>query len=152
MDVSGNINPMYNDEAFLSLEVIWKDDDMLELEVIAANKFFSGLTRTYDTDTHIMWLAKQLVGFPNTNVPIVYEAGEKDSYAFISLKFYPLNVSGLVGVQVQLEQNVPNEYRPEEKSKLVTELVVEPNAIDVFQKHLFTLSEKQEGKAVLSGR
>lgn len=136
----------------MGMEVIWKDEEMLEVEVTASNKFFKGVTQVYDTDSNLKELANQLKGYPNPKEQIFYQAGDKDSYAYYSIRFYPLGLAGLVGIQVHLEENVATDYRPEEKSKLVLELVVEPNAIDIFQQQLFTLAEKQEGIAKLKGR
>lgn len=143
---------MHENESFLSLEVIWKDDDMLEVEVSVSTKSFKGVTQAYDTDTHLKGLAKQLKGYPNSQEQIFYQAGIEDGYAYYSFRFYPLGVSGLVGIQVHLEDNVPTEYRPEEKAKLALELVAEPSAIDTFQQYLLTMADKQAGKAVLIGR
>src|SRR5215204_2209565 len=105
------------EQSNLSLEVIWKDEHMLELEVVASNKFFKGVTHVYDQAECLHELAEQLINFPNNSPPVFYESGEKDSYAYFSLKFYPVGSAGVIGVQIHLEENVPTQYRPEEKSK-----------------------------------
>ena len=38
------------EERFLKLKVIWKDDDMFELQVTANNGRYSGKTEVYETD------------------------------------------------------------------------------------------------------
>src|SRR5688572_1840748 len=115
-------------QPILSLEVIWKDEHMLELEVVAANKFFRGVTQVYDQAESLNELSKQLFNYPNNSKLIFYERGEKDSYAYFSLKFYPVGSNGVIGVQVYLEENVPTVYRPEEKSKITLEFLTEPSA------------------------
>ncbi|RYY42673.1 MAG: hypothetical protein EOO06_20820 [Chitinophagaceae bacterium] len=140
------------EQSFLSLEVIWKDDHMLELEVVASNKFFKGVTQVYDQADCLYQLSERLLSFSNNSQPVFYEAGEKDSYSYISLKFYPVNSTGIIGVQIHLEENVPTEYRPEEKSKLALEILTELSAIDDFQRFLKTMAEKHNGKAQLNGR
>jgi len=50
-----------------------------------------------------------------------------------------------------MEENVSTEYRKEEKDKLSMELIVKPNAIDIFCRELKTLAEKEDGIAELKG-
>lgn len=140
------------EQSFLSLEVIWKDEHMLELEVSASNKFFKGITQVYDQAKSLLQLSELLLNFSISSQPVLYESGEKDSYAYFSLRFYPVSSTGVIGVQIHLEENVPTEYRPEEKSKLTLEILTEPSAIDEFQRFLKTIAEKQSGKAQLCGR
>ena len=42
------ITGMQNEEKYLSLEVIWKDEDMFELKVAVNNGRFAGTTEVYD--------------------------------------------------------------------------------------------------------
>src|SRR5687768_11814895 len=114
-----------HEQSFLSLEVIWKDEYMLELEIFASNKCFKGVTQVYDQAQCLLGLSEQLLNFSINSQPIIYESGEKDSYAYFSLRFYPVSPNGLIGVQIHLEENVPTQYRPEEKSKLTLEIIAE---------------------------
>ncbi|MBO9594131.1 MAG: hypothetical protein J7599_14590 [Niabella sp.] len=139
-------------KSFLKLQIIWKDNDMLELQVIASNTRYYGTTEVYDTSTSLFDFAQTLIGFPKDNNHLFYETGYKESYAFFSMKFYCIDNSGHAGVEINLEENVATEFRPEEKHKLRLEIIVEPNAIDNFQKELVQLAKKQEGTAVLYGR
>ena len=140
------------EQSFLSLEVIWKDEHMLELEVFASNMFFKGVTHVYDQAESLHQLSEQLLNYSNNSQPVFYESGQKNSYAYFSLRFYPVSPTGVIGVQIHLEEKVPTQYRPEEKSKLTLEVLTEPSAIDEFQKLLKTMAEKQSGKAQLNGR
>lgn len=137
---------------FLELKVIWKDEHMFELQVTACNGKFSGRTEVYEQSENLLQFTKQLTGYLHNNKTLFYEAGIKDSISYFSMRYYPLGKTGCIGVEVHLEENVANEFRPEEKSKLKLELIVEPAAIDNFQKELFTLAKNEEGKAVLFGR
>lgn len=93
----------------------------------------------------------KLEGFPNGQNTLTHSAGEKDSYAYFEMMFYSIGQAGKVGVLVTLEENVSNEYRENEKDKLKLELIVEPAAIDIFQKELKTLAANEDGKARLNG-
>lgn len=143
---------MNNPKCFLKLEVIWKDDHMFELKVIVSNGFYSGTTEVYDTSESLSGFAKTLYRFPKDEKSIIfYEAGEKDSHAYFSMKFYCLDAAGHIAVQVTLEKNVATIYRPEKKDKLTLEILVDPNAIDEFQKQLLRQASTQEGEAILIG-
>jgi hypothetical protein len=96
--------------------------------------------------------ANSLKDYPTNPNILFHQAGEKDSYAYFAMKFYCIDNAGHVGVQINLEDNVATEFRPEEKNKMTLEILVEPNAIDNFQKELLSLAEKQEGIAILYGR
>ena len=136
---------------FLKFKVIWKDEDMFELHVSVNNGRYSGQTEVYETKDSLLLFAKELKGFPNGKEELIHECGEKDSYAYFEMRFYQIGFSGQVGVQISLEENVATEYRQEEKDKLKMELIVEPNAIDIFQNELMQLAQNGDGEAELKG-
>ena len=140
-----------NRKSFLELKSIWKDDDMFELKVTVSNNIFKGETEVYDQYEFISDFAEELLAFPKDDKILFYEAGEKDSYSYFSMKYYPIDKSGHIGVEIYIESNVPTVYRPEEKNKLKVEIVVEPSAIDNFQKELFNLAKNENGTAILFG-
>lgn len=138
-------------QRYLKLEVIWKDADMFELKVFCSNGRYSGITEVYETQLSLLPFAKSLKGYPFNGGELSHCCGEKDSYAFFEMKFYQIGMTGIVGVELQLEENVSTEYRSEEKDKLKLELIVEPNSIDRFQKELELLAIKEDGCAELIG-
>jgi hypothetical protein len=140
-----------NRKSFLELKVIWKDDDMFELSVTASNIDFFGKTEVYSQSQSLSKFTKTLNGFPNDNKTLFYEAGQKDSYAYFSMKYYSIGTGGHIGVEIHLESNEVTEFREEEKNKVKLEIIVEPSAIDNFQRELFHLAEKEEGSAILYG-
>lgn len=142
---------MKNENKYLSLEVIWKDEDMFELKVVVDNGRYSGTTEVYDQRKPLYEFALKLNGFPNGEDILVHSAGEIDSYAYFEMAFYPIDSTGKVGVLVTMEENVPTEYRENEKDKLKMELIVEPASIDIFQKELQILAANEDGKAQLIG-
>lgn len=68
------------------------------------------------------------------------------------MNFYYIDNAGHIGVEINLENNVATEFRHEEKNKLKLEIIVEPNAIDNFQRELSNLATTQKGTANLYGR
>ena len=143
---------MDNPKSFLKLKIIWKDDEMFELQVTASNGRFLGTTEVYDQSEPLYDFANSLLGFPRTSGSVLlHETGEKDSYAYFAMKFYAIDSVGHLGVQVTLESNVPTKYRTEEKDKLTLEILTEPSLLDNFVKSLLTLAKDEEGEAILEG-
>ena len=142
----------YKLKSFLELQIVWKDDNMFELKVTASNGRYFGTTEVYDTTESLFRFAQTLIGFPNDNTKLFHEAGFKDGYAYFSMSFYSIDNAGHIGVEINLEDNVATEFRHEEKDKLKLEIIVEPNAIDTFQKELSQLAKNQTGTAILYGR
>lgn len=137
------------DYRFLKLEVIWKDDDMFELQISVDNGRFSGRTEVYETKDSLLPFAIRLKGYPKGLESLIHSCGEKGGYAYFEMKFYQIDSTGIVGVHISIEENVTTEYRKEEKSNLKLELIVEPNAIDKFQKELVNLAQTEQGIAEL---
>lgn len=142
---------MQDDKSFLEIKVIWKDEYMFEVKITSSNGRYSGTTEVYDTSDSLLNFSKSLSGFPKENEISFYEIGEKNAYAYFSMKLYCIDSAGHIGVLINLEESVATEYRAEEKDKLSLEILTEPNAIDNFQKELLHLAEKQEGMAILYG-
>ena len=139
-------------KSFLKLNIIWKDDNMFEIKVTTSNTSFYGSTEVYDQSERLSEFAKLLNTFPENDKVLFYEAGKKDSYAYFSMKYYSIGKNGYVGVEINLESDVATEYRKEEKDKLKLEIIVEPSAIDRFQKELYDLAKNEEGSAILYGK
>lgn len=138
-------------KSFLELKSIWKDEHMFELKVIASNTYFKGETEVYDQFESISDFAKALIAYPKDDNILFYEAGIKDDYSYFSMKYYPIDKNGHIGVEINIESNVSTTFRPEEKNKLKLEITVEPNAIDNFQKELLRLAKNEDGIATLFG-
>jgi hypothetical protein len=136
-------------EKYLKLEVIWKDDDMFELQVSANNGRYSGTTEVYEQSESLLKFVDELSGFPFGKDRITHSCGEKDNYAYFSMEFYKIGLTGKCGLLITMEETVATEYRKEEKDKLSMELIIEPNSIDIFCRELKSLAKKEEGTAVL---
>ncbi len=141
-----------NRKSFLELKSIWKDEHMFELKVTVSNNIFSGETEVYDKYECISDFAKNLDGYPKDNKILFYEAGVKESFSYFSMRYYPIDNFGHIVVEINIESTVSTVYRPEGKAKLKLEIVVEPSAIDSFQKELFNLAKNEDGTAILFGK
>lgn len=139
-------------KSFLKFQIIWKDDEMFEIKVTTSNTSFYGSTEVYDQSVRLSEFAESLKTFPENDKILFYEAGEKDSYAYFSMKYYSIDNYGNIGVEINLESNESTEFRKEEKNKLKLEIIVELSAIDKFQKALYHLAKSEEGSAILYGK
>ena len=133
----------------LKIEAIWKDDDMFEMRISANNGRYSGITEVYEVSESLLEFVSKLRGFPSNVDKVSHSCGEKESYAYFEMEFYSIGPTGKCGVLITMEENVSTEYRKEEKDKLSMELIVEPNAIDIFCRELKSLAEKESGIAEL---
>jgi len=135
----------------LKFEVIWKDEDMFELQISVSNGRYSGTTEVYEVSESLLKFADELSEFPFGKDKITHSCGEKDSYAYFEIEFYKIGPTGRCGALITMEENVSTEYRKEEKDKLSMELIIELNAIDIFCRELKVLAQKEDGIAELKG-
>jgi hypothetical protein len=140
-----------NHKSYLTIKAIWRDEHMFEIRIQATNGRYLGTTEVYETSDKLAEFARSLSAYPKDKSSLSYEAGEMDGYAYFGMKLTSINHSGHISVLINLEENVSTEYRADEKDKLKLEILVEPNAIDIFQKELLQLAIKQEGTAILHG-
>ncbi|CAG5075091.1 hypothetical protein DYBT9623_05573 [Dyadobacter sp. CECT 9623] len=139
-------------KSHLELMVIWKDDEMIELSVKASNGRYFGTTQVYDTAESLMGLATSLADFWGGHQPIVYEAGANGGYAFWGMYIYLLKPSGLISVEVNLEENSNDrDDSHEKKNKVKLEIQVYTASIDRFRDELIQLAQNEEGVAFLYG-
>lgn len=141
-----------NLKSFLEFKVIYEDNDLIELNIKASNNDFSGSTQVYTNAESLLQFSDSLVGFPRDNKVLFFDAGERNSYSYFSMRFYSIDQGGLVGVEIYIESNSSANERPEKKGNLKAEVIVEPSAIDNFQRELKHLAINQNGSAILFGR
>ena len=109
MNIFRNIMTVDIKKSYVELTVIRKDSDMFEMNLTASNGDFKGSTQVYDQFITLADFATQLTHFPKTSKILFYEAGVKDSYAYYSMRFYTLGVSGIICVEINIESNVATE-------------------------------------------
>jgi len=143
---------IHDQKSFLELAVVWKDEDMIELRVTAANANFYGKVQVYGQPDRLLQFASSILHSSLNEIDLFYESGNKDGYAYFSMKYYSIGFTGHIGVEISFEGNVSTDYRPEEKDKMKLEIIIEPNQLDIFQKELYELAKMEAGKATLHGR
>ena len=136
----------------LSMEVIWQDDDMVEIDAAACTEHFAGRTQVYTTYDELRKLYASLGGFPQSvSSRVVFSAGQTGSYALLRVEFYCIDHAGHAAAQITMESNVATNSRPQEKHRVQLEMQFEPLAIDAFLNAMGRLISSQSGNATLQG-
>lgn len=135
----------------LTMQIIWKDEDMIELKVSAANDLFSGATDVYSTQKELIDFAKKLVNFPTANDVLEYKAGIIEDYAYCNLRFYCIDNAGHIGISITLMEENYTGFGMYTEDQVKLNLVVVPSDIDYFQKLLYRMAVAQEGTVTLKG-
>jgi hypothetical protein len=87
----------------LRLKVIWRDVDVINLRVSAANDRFAGQTRLYTTSAELARMASELAGFPRSaGDQRVFKLGAGDTSNAVSLAFHSTDSLGHAVVTVSL--------------------------------------------------
>ena len=127
----------------LKLEILWKDEHLLELKVLVTNGLFSGSTQVYSTGDILSVLAKELDTFTINN-RVVNFTGGVDGYN-CNITFDYLDKGGRIIVKALLEEEGPDSL-----NSAALYIITEPALLDNFQRELRVLSVRQEGTAVLA--
>jgi hypothetical protein len=134
----------------IQLQVIWTDEDLVELRVHAANGSFAGTVDVYSWDEQIAKAAPSLAGFPTrsgdereiefgTGVP-----GHANGLA--RFRFRCTSATGRAFAEVTLKPR----YAAQDIEETVTLAVpVEASAVDLFVRDLGTMALARDGSAAL---
>lgn len=155
----------------LSIEVIYYDDDLIELEARATNNRYSGVTRVYinaDWEDFID-LGNRFKGFPKSTEQIEeIEFGFTKRYqeefqkikannpmmkpatAYLGLKFYCTDGAGHPAALVTLQEDDRSE-RSEGNESARFEIRFEPAQIDKFSEEIMEIRNNRKGIATLIG-
>ena len=136
--------------SFIEFNVIYQDEHMFEVRIIASNGPFKGTTEIYDNET-LLDFARELSSFPTIKKELFCEMGEKDGYSYFSMKLNRLEGTSHFVARVTLEQNVREQYNPKDKCKITLNIPIEISAVDNFKNELTHLATDQEGTAMLVG-
>jgi hypothetical protein len=155
----------------LSIEVIYYDDDLIELEARATNNRYAGVTRIYlgANWEDFIDLGNRLKGFPkNTEQIEEIEFGftkrsqeefqkikanspmMKPFTAYLGLKFYCTDGAGHPAVLVALQEDNIAE-RSERNGNACFEIRFEPAQIDKFSEEIIEIRRNKKGTATLTG-
>ena len=86
----------------LSLEVVFEDEYMIEVECRVIIRDWSGVVSSYTTQQKLRDLAASAKQFGETHVPVAWEADEGNAIGSIGLQFYTIDRSGHIRCRVRL--------------------------------------------------
>jgi len=134
----------------LSVEVVWSDDQMIELEALVNVGQWRGQARAYTTRQEVITFSESLVQFAEGGSPTEFVAGSEDGSGFIGLRFYRIDRAGHIAGYVRLASGgLSFDHRPEQVSRLVVEFRVEAWALDEFARKLAPMAHDKSGRAYL---
>lgn len=135
----------------MSLEVVYDDEDMVELDAIVNAGWWRGRCCAYTVPSDISRFAEALLQFIDGGPSAALEAGADNGIGFIGLRFYRIDGSGHIAGHARLASGqVPTVHRSEEVSRLAVEFRVETWAILKFARQLVDLAQAKKGRATLA--
>lgn len=154
----------------LSIEIVYQDEDLTEILVIANNGHFSGCTKIYITPDELIKFGNQIKGFPKKISQVekrefgFTQADQEKldeirknqpemgaySTAYLCLSFYCIDNLGHPVVHVVFKEDVWSK-RETDAGTASFEIMVEPAQIDKFADELIEMGSEKSGKAVLLG-
>lgn len=148
-----SLNPIDRPGVYLSL--VWEDDDLFQLEVLASNGRFAGRARCYTTREEIAKLAYGIDRFPkSTSDAFAFSTHSGDNYSYFGLNFRCVDGRGGVVVRVKVADIVHFSNAPKIDDVVEFDLSVEPASIDNFASELVALAKAKIGEktAILNAK
>lgn len=122
----------------LTISVVWDDEDMLELSVLAANTSYSGCVRCYVAKDEPGRLAQYLEGFPRDASDVrEYELGDPGDEGMSRAKLRVECADGLGHIDVDI--TLRGDARVEFIGQLALRFRTVPVALDSFVSQLKSL-------------
>ena len=135
----------------VSVEVIYVDEHLMQLEAVAGVGCWRGSSRAYTVPKDISTFAKALHHFVNGGPPAGFVAGEDNGIGLIQLRFYHIDRAKHIACHIRLATGGLNtDHRVEEVSQLAIEVRAEAWAVDQFAGQLKILAHECTGRAVLA--
>lgn len=133
----------------VSLEVVYDDDDMIELAATVTSGWWRGRCYAYTVLADVSRFANSLLQFADGNPSAAFEAGADNGIGFIGLRFYRIDRSGHIAGYARLA-SAPKGNRTEQVSRLAVEFGAETWAIIQFARQLEELAQTKKGRATLA--
>ena len=135
----------------VSLEVVYDDEDMVELTAIVNAGWWRGRCNAYAIPSDMSSFAQALLRFADGGPLAEFEVGADNGIGFIGLRFYRIDRSGHIGGHARLASgHVPTVHRSKEISRLAVEFRAETWGIIKFARQLAVLAETKNGRATLA--
>ena len=135
----------------VSIEVVYVDEHLVQLEAIVGAGHWSGRARAYTVPQEIADFAKVLDRFASgTTGSAEFTAGADNGIGLVALRFYRIDRAGHIACHARLaSDSVATEHRPEQISLFAVEVGAEAGAVGRFARQLEELARVQSGRASL---
>jgi hypothetical protein len=135
----------------LSLEIVYTDPDLIELEAIVRMGYWGGRVRAYTRSENIDEFSKTVLRFSDgATSTSEFTAGADTGIGLIVLRFYRIDRMGHIACQITLASGeMPTDHRPEQVSRLAIELRAESWAVVRFARELAEMVRVQAGRTSL---
>lgn len=136
----------------VSVEVVYKDEDLIELETVASAGHWRGRARAYTVPQDIAAFASALDRFVEGALGSAdFTAGDDKGMGLLALRIYRVDRAGHIACHIRLASGgLPTDHRPEQVSQFAVEVSVEAWAVSQFSRHLAELARSQSGRASLA--
>jgi hypothetical protein len=135
----------------LSLEVVYEDEHLIQVECRVKFGDWSGAARAYVRQDDLRAFASAARRFGETlRGPAAWEAGKDNGVGLVGLRFYTIDRSGHIRCYVRLASDAPSPCRPEEIWRFAAEVPTEAEQIIAFARQLDRVTEELRGQAVLA--
>jgi hypothetical protein len=136
----------------LSLEVVYDDEHLIQVECRVVVGSWAGTARAYTTPDDLRAFAGAAGDFAESlREPVEWEAGNDNGIGLIRLRLYTVDRAGHVRCHVRLASEAPTTGRPEEIRRFAVELPTESGLVAAFARQLGRVAEELRGQAVLAG-
>jgi hypothetical protein len=134
------------------LQLIWHDNDVLNLRISAWNGAFGGVAEVYEAIGDLQAAATQLRGFPNSPADrrevIFGNFDRKFAAGGVSMRFHCIDRSGTAYVEATIDAKYETGGTVQ---TVVLAMPVEAAAVDKFVEELERLESNRSGTARLRG-
>src|SRR5713101_5222986 len=139
-------------EIGFQLNVMYGDNDVMNIRVSAWNGAFGGVADVYEGIGQLEQIAETLRGFPvdpsDTREVSLGDFGPKSAGGGVSMRFYCADRAGHTYVDSRIESAYDSAGKAQ---SVIMTLTIEPAAVDSFVEELSRLSADQTGQAYLKG-
>jgi hypothetical protein len=136
----------------LSLEVVYVDEHLMELEATVCTGDWRGRAKTYTVPTDVAAFAAALQRFADGAAGAAeFTAGAGTGIGLIALRFYRIDRAGHIAGHASLAtDDVATDHRPEQISRLAVEFGAEAWPLSQFAAELGELAATQSGRVSMT--
>jgi hypothetical protein len=136
----------------ISVEVVYVDEHLIELEAIVRGSHWRGRASAYTVPEDIATFAAVLERFAAGAVGgAEFTAGADNGAGLIAFRFYRIDRAGHIACHVRLASGrLSTGHRPEQVSQLAVEVGAEAEGVGRFSRQLGELTRARSGRASLA--